>query len=77
MLVSVLNAYHLVLDDSVTDRGLEKEGEGGVGGGSERERTRGSRYPTEKPSDFSFPISKSTHCNVSPQTGSPEQTVFV
>lgn len=26
VLVSVLNAYHLVLDDSVTDRGLKKEG---------------------------------------------------
>ena len=39
MLVSVLNAYHLVLDDSVTDRGLEEEEEEGGGrGGSERER---------------------------------------
>ncbi|KAM3585372.1 uncharacterized protein V6R79_016035 [Siganus canaliculatus] len=55
-LVSVLNAYHLVLDDSVTDRGLEKEEGRGRG-------ERGSRYPTEKPADFSFPISKSTHCN--------------
>lgn len=26
VLVSMLNAYHLVLDDSVTDRGLETEG---------------------------------------------------
>lgn len=34
VLVSVLNAYHLVLDDSVTDRGLGKEEGGeGVGGG--------------------------------------------
>lgn len=34
-LLSVLNAYHLVLDDSVTDSGLEREGEEG---GRERER---------------------------------------
>lgn len=71
----MLNAYHLVLDDGVTDRGLDrgkKEGEGrGVW------ETKRSCYPTEKPSDFSSPISKSTHCNVSPQIGSPEQTVFV
>lgn len=44
-------------------------------GGSQRER--GSCYPAEKPGDFTFPISKSTHCNVSPQTGSPEQTGLV
>lgn len=77
-LVSVLNAYHLVLDAGVTDRGLEMErGEAEeeveeVGGWMEGGVwERGSRYPTEKPADFSFPISKSTHCNVSPQTGSP------
>lgn len=33
-LLSVLNAYHLVLDDSVTDSGLEREGRRGA----ERER---------------------------------------
>lgn len=41
-LLSVMNAYHLVLDDSVTDRGLKREGklveEGGVGGLRESER---------------------------------------
>lgn len=57
----MLNACHLVLEDSVTDRAVGEAGKRA----SER---------AGKPADFSFTISKSTHCNVSPQTGSLRQT---
>ncbi|KAG8004468.1 hypothetical protein GBF38_008701 [Nibea albiflora] len=64
----------MVLDDSVTDRGgpaeeVEEEVEASLREEAViRVKSRLTLVST---------ISKSTHCNVSPQTGSPEQTVSV